>query len=410
VGACEKLRALHCMDIQPGKSKAECPICHRMTFSVKRDNTLGRCFHPACGHVVSGSAVSGFYSAVTAALNGVVAACHQDLLALDRAAGNALSYLVDRRGIEIEVVKAARLGSIPANIEAVVDSAFDNAVELLGNKSADDLQAQCGKLKDLVARKRGWLCFGFTDEHCRVVRLQFRQPYTKDFASFKPFRRRTGVFGLDMFQGGQEDYLMLVEGEFDVLQLQSMTVRDAHDSKKPHSWAYACATGGSSAVDAKTLKALPARGGEPYLFHDNDDAGRTLVERIAGIRALNFMTPPDPGADPDSYIRGFNTNSEAKAAIRSLLQAAEHARCTDPWPAECEHKTQINVGCSQAECVKSSVRALFENSPERYPRIFCRGGRLHRFNGEKVELFTREGRVQAEILRVVQFKKTKTRS
>jgi len=39
------------IDIQPGK-KGECFKCHRKnTFSIKKDNTIGKCFHPACGVV-----------------------------------------------------------------------------------------------------------------------------------------------------------------------------------------------------------------------------------------------------------------------------------------------------------------------------------------------------------------------
>jgi hypothetical protein len=38
----------HGITAQPG-AKVECPFCRHKTFSIKRDDLLGKCFHPACG-------------------------------------------------------------------------------------------------------------------------------------------------------------------------------------------------------------------------------------------------------------------------------------------------------------------------------------------------------------------------
>jgi len=37
---------------RPGE-KVECPFCHKKTFSVKKDDTLGKCFHPHCGRFIT---------------------------------------------------------------------------------------------------------------------------------------------------------------------------------------------------------------------------------------------------------------------------------------------------------------------------------------------------------------------
>ena len=34
-------------------SKQECPKCSKKTFSVKRDDSFAKCFHPACGYKIS---------------------------------------------------------------------------------------------------------------------------------------------------------------------------------------------------------------------------------------------------------------------------------------------------------------------------------------------------------------------
>jgi hypothetical protein len=40
------------IQIRPG-GKGQCPFCKRTTFSVKRDDTVGKCFHPNCGQYVN---------------------------------------------------------------------------------------------------------------------------------------------------------------------------------------------------------------------------------------------------------------------------------------------------------------------------------------------------------------------
>jgi hypothetical protein len=42
----------HGIIAQPG-AKVECPFCHHKTFSIKHDDLLGKCFHPACGRFIT---------------------------------------------------------------------------------------------------------------------------------------------------------------------------------------------------------------------------------------------------------------------------------------------------------------------------------------------------------------------
>jgi hypothetical protein len=46
------LSEMHGIANQPG-SKIECPFCHHQTFSIKCDDLLGKCFHPACGYFIT---------------------------------------------------------------------------------------------------------------------------------------------------------------------------------------------------------------------------------------------------------------------------------------------------------------------------------------------------------------------
>ncbi len=39
------------IEAQAGK-KAKCPFCHRKRFSIKGDDSIGKCFHPECQKVI----------------------------------------------------------------------------------------------------------------------------------------------------------------------------------------------------------------------------------------------------------------------------------------------------------------------------------------------------------------------
>jgi hypothetical protein len=42
----------HSIAIRPG-AKGECPSCHLQYFSLKGDDSLGKCFHPPCGYFLT---------------------------------------------------------------------------------------------------------------------------------------------------------------------------------------------------------------------------------------------------------------------------------------------------------------------------------------------------------------------
>ena len=53
-------------------------------------------------------------------------------------------------------------------------------------------------------------------------------------------------------------HLIVVEGELNALQLQSLTVRYEEATGQPLGYLYACAVGGASMADAETLKRVAA--------------------------------------------------------------------------------------------------------------------------------------------------------
>jgi P4 family phage/plasmid primase-like protien len=324
----------HSISIRPG-AKGECPSCHLKYFSLKGDDSLGKCFHPPCGYFLTIGQDNGQYRhSVSRVLTAVYQDFHQELLRLASGQQNAYTYLRDERGIHPQVIADAMLGAVPSgydvtpHFQPVLAEAQAAITALQGQKRGrpnkqleqaekrlQDLQEAQQKLVDCLAHRAGWLVFFYTDAAHRLVALRLRQPYTHKFVSFKP--GIAGVFGRELFSPyvnpanqALNDFLLVVEGEFNVLQLQSLTVRYAEAIGQPSAHCYnnACAVGGVLVADVSTLKRVTAH---PVLMYDNDTnrAGFELVKNVQKAMAVEACTTPltwGSKSDLDSFIRDFD--------------------------------------------------------------------------------------------------------
>jgi hypothetical protein len=82
--------------IRPGR-KGICPFCHKDTFAVRKDDSIGKCFHPSCGRFVSrGSLRSDYQGSLYQALDQIKRDCHDYLVAqVNRRNGYAYRYLTE---------------------------------------------------------------------------------------------------------------------------------------------------------------------------------------------------------------------------------------------------------------------------------------------------------------------------
>jgi hypothetical protein len=105
----------HGITAQPG-AKGECPFCHHKTFSIKRYDLLGKCFHPACGRFITPNQRDGKSPQnLTNILEAIYHDFHQKLLPLQNARyQNAHTYLVTERQIHPRVVADSILGAVPS--------------------------------------------------------------------------------------------------------------------------------------------------------------------------------------------------------------------------------------------------------------------------------------------------------
>ena len=331
------------LSLRPG-AKGECPFCHQQAFSVKADDTLGKCFHPACGRFLTARDDDSAYRvSLTRVLDAVYQDCHTELLALAPRQRNAYTYLREERGIHPQVIAAAMLGAVPSSydivphFQPVLADAHDAVATLQGakrgrptrqlqqaEKRLQDLKDAQDKLHACLAHRAGWLMFFYTDAAHRCVALRLRQPYSKQFVSFKP--GIAGVFGRELFtpytspqKQALNDFLIVTEGEFNTLQLQSLTLRYEEATGQPQGYLNACAVGGVLVADTSTIQRVSQH---PVIVYDHDahGAGFELVKRIQKAMPVEACTTPQVDSDLDSYICDFQQDPVAAwDAVKVLI-------------------------------------------------------------------------------------------
>jgi putative DNA primase/helicase len=333
----------HHIQIRPG-GQGECPACQAKHFSVKGDDTLGKCFAPACGHfLTTGRDTTQYRYGVTRVLEAVYTDCHQELLGLTSGQRNAYTYLHEERGIHPRVITEAMLGAVPSgynvvpHFQPVLAEAQAALNALQGQKRGrppkqltqvekrlNDLQEAQQKLVDCLAHKAGWLVFFYCDAGYRPVALRLRQPYSKRFVSFKP--GSAGLFGRDLFTPFQHathqalnDFLLITEGEFNALQLQSLTMRYEETTGHPLGYLNTVAVGGVLMADIRTIARVTSH---PVIVYDHDanGAGFELVKRIQHALPVEACTTPQVDSDLDSAIGDFDQDHVAAwEAVKALI-------------------------------------------------------------------------------------------
>jgi hypothetical protein len=382
------LSETHGITTQPG-AKVECPFCHHKTFSIKRDDLLGKCFHPACGRFITPSQRDGKSPQnLTNVLEAIYHDFHQELLSLQNARyQNAYTYLVTERQIHPRVVADSMLGAVPSggyNLEAK----FTPLIEEAEAAVKESEQARSGKrgrpqnakgltpedrlrlitealekLRRCILDHAGWLAFFYTDAQHRIVAIRFRKPYSKYFAYFKPYRTVAGLFGHSLFTpytSGElqslNDLLIVTEGEFNQLQLQSLVARRAEAVGKEPDYLSACAVGGVTNADYPTIRQI-ARAPIICYDHDASSAGFALVEKARETMSVTGFTSPKPDTDLDDFIRSFHDDHHAAwEAVKALVAGRRH------YPRHYQAVAEEVFACRQNQGPEDSRREFEINA------------------------------------------------
>jgi hypothetical protein len=308
---------------QVGK-KTKCPFCGHKTFSIKKDDTIGKCFHPLCGrYLLSSRPNNSIGYEADKLLTDLQYDSHKYLIDnQDDSARTAYRYLVDERRIDPRVIADSMLGVVPPGYLIRKDASFSN-------KKKEDENILYG-LEDFLEKCAGWLCFFYTDANHRIVSVKFRKPYSKDFAYFKPFES-AGLFGHSLFSPYSKDLsdfvdlpLIVTEGEFNQLQLQTLCLRHSRAMAKKEGYVNACAVGGVLNADYETISKISRC---PVICYDNDSngAGFELVKRAQDHMTVQAFTTPEADSDLDEFIRSFGDDYKAAwEALKDLIGSRKY--------------------------------------------------------------------------------------
>ncbi len=357
---------------RPGQ-KTTCPFCGHKTFSIKSDDTLGKCFHPDCGKFIT--KWSDEKNRDYQFLEKVYDLFHRQLVNHpDESSRIAWEYFTSERNIDPGVISDSMVGVIPPGF---------NISELIeGNESPDPTQTDSSresqpdipvKLHNMLFNKSGWLCFFYTDQYHRIRSIKLRKPYTKEFAFFKPFDT-AGVFGITTFtpEPGNlcpDDPLLVCEGEFNQLQLQSLCARKAKAESKEPGYVSACAVGGVLGADFETIRAITKKAVICF-DHDISGAGFKLVENAREYLNIEAFTTHEPDSDLDDYIRSFGEDyASAWTGIKGLIEGRKHyAKFFEPVAREIYHirQKQCLHDCRREfEIHNEAVREVISDLTER---------------------------------------------
>ncbi len=342
----------HGLTARPGQ-KIACPFCGHSTFSIKREDTFGKCFHPSCGRFITPMRRG---SGIRATLHAILLETFFDwraalLASAETETRGAWSYLAGERGLHRRVIEDSLLGVVPSacDIKARFDAAIAEVTARIeaaqasrgpgrpkkkrGDSDEDVLAALTAardKLATCVTDRAGWIAFFYTDAEHRIVGIKFRAPYSKRFVWFKPIADCAGVFGHTLFSPCEHEelrqfdlQLIIVEGEVNALQLQSLALRVTNADAAGEAYVNCVAVGGVKTADWQTIRALADH---PIICWDNDrnGAGLELLEDARKHFSVTGLTTPGEDSDLDSFIRSFgDDHGAAWAALRVLISARE---------------------------------------------------------------------------------------
>jgi hypothetical protein len=227
------------------------------------------------------------------------------------------------------------LGIVPSGY--AVASKFEDVISQLekaktSSAATTDTEKNEGRLKWVTEARQslidrfhscsGWLIFFYTSSAHGIVSMRFRESYTRRFNSFKP-GKQGGVFGRELFTPYQSkelkslnDMALILEGEFNVLQLQSLATR----LDLGYVNAFAC--GSVNTADFDTIKRVAAK---PVICYDHDEngAGRALVDLAKQHMTVLTCTTPAVDSDLDSFIREFKDDVDAWRAVQKIVASRE---------------------------------------------------------------------------------------
>lgn len=324
--------------VELNKKKQECPKCGHKTFSFYgEDLNKAKCFYPSCGLHLNLDVLNGNVDYKIIAAERLAAEMHEYLFTQDQTGQSIQPYIYANkiRKIPETILKRSDVGAVPLDYdvkkenEDSIDELEQKINEESDAKKKEKFQNQLNELLEFIIELQKFvnnnynrLVFFYRDEKELITQFKTRKPYTdtKAFQIVK-VQSKTGIFNARMFSPDElstkkhtkiAERMLIVEGEFDQLTFAAWAMNNVLPIQS-------CALGGANG-DIETALKLSNK---PCIIYDNDEAGKSVLEKAKEIRSIRAVTTPEPCKDIDEYINSFEDDKACKDAVITLLNNAK---------------------------------------------------------------------------------------
>lgn len=324
--------------IEMNKKKQDCPFCGHRTFQLYGENlNKAKCFHPTCGLHLNLDVINGNVDYKVIAAERFALKSHEHLFAQDQTKQpiQPFIYANKMRKIPETILRRSDIGAIPLdyNVKKENEDLINKLEQKINNESdlkkKEKLQTKLNELLEFIIKLQKFindnynrLVFFYRDEKELITQFKTRKPYTdtKTFQIAK-VQSKMGIFNARLFVQDEmatkkhkkiAERMVIVEGEFDQLTFASWGLKHMIPIQS-------CALGGANG-DIETALRLS---GNSCLIYDNDEAGKSVLEKAKESYSVRAITTPEPYKDIDEYINSFEDDSACANAIIDLLNCAK---------------------------------------------------------------------------------------
>ena len=329
----EVTKAMYGKELENHEKKQECPACGHKTFQMYEDYKKAKCFHPSCGLHLNLNVINGNVDYRIVVADRLATKLHEYLFTQDQN-GQPIQpfiYANKMRNIPENILRRSDVGAIPLDYDVKKENEYlikeleEKISEESDAKKKEKLQTKLNELLEFIIELQKFinnnynrLVFFYRDERELITQFKTRKPYadTKTFQIIK-VQSKTGIFNARLFSPDElsskkhkklAERMLVVEGEFDQLTFASWDLKYLIPIQS-------CALGGANG-DIETALKLSDK---PCIFYDNDEAGKSVLEKAKELRSIRAITTLNPYKDIDEYINSFKDDKACKDAVIALL-------------------------------------------------------------------------------------------
>ena len=317
-----------------------CPICGHKTFNLYGDDLKqGKCFHPSCGLHLNLNKINYGTNYLNVILGRFFEASHDYFFTMNNQDKFHQPYIYakDTRKIPYEVLKISDVGMVPPDynvekenedliteIKEKIDKETDIEQKEKYEKGLNALSTYMSDFQRNLDNSHDWFLSFYRDENNSFTQIKARKPYSRDFKILIKIQDKTGVFNKNIFKDMKKDTIpkklqnkfCILEGEFDQLTFAVWCYENGlfFDS---------CALGGATG-DIDT--ALTIAKGNALIIHDNDEAGRKVLEKAKEKGTVYGITTPQNIKDMDAFINSIKKKDKRTEEVLNILKSAKPYR------------------------------------------------------------------------------------